>query len=214
MEAVMTPDDSKDAAKDVAFLTELMARAQRRVDPHAFHLVLWGALVFVWYPVLNWLQDQGRHTEMAVFGGVGLLLGVVGSTVLGARIAKRTRLEGADHALADRIGAVVGANVAAAVVLSVIAPSTQFVHGRTVPIVWGLAYASIAFHVGMLYSKDFVWSGLGIFAGACAAMFVPDAAGYVLGPVMGLGMIVPGVLAERRVRRLSKEDAEDAVGTA
>jgi hypothetical protein len=211
----MAPTDpAPDAAKDVAFLRDLMARAQRRIDPHAFHFVLWGTLVLVWYPAINWLQDRGRLTHMAVVGGVGLLLGVVGSAFLGARVARRTRVAGEDTAVGDRIGAVVMANVAAGVALSVFAPATDLVHGRAVPILWGLVYASIAFHVGMLYSRDFVWSGVAIFAGAVAAMFVPHAAGYVLGPVMGLGMIVPGLLAERRVRRLSREDAEHAVGPA
>jgi hypothetical protein len=214
VETVMANEGPQDAAKDVEFLRELVTRAQRRVDPHAYHLVLWGALVLVWYPVVNWLQDQRRFTEMSVVGGIGLLLGIVGSTVLSSRVAKRTRVEGQDHALADRIGTVVGANVGVGVVLSVLAPATRFVDGEAVPILWGLVYASIAFHIGMLYSKEFVWSGIGMFLGACAAMFVPHAAGYVLGPVMGIGMIVPGLVAERRVRRLGREAAEHAVGSA
>ncbi len=36
-------------------------------------------------------------------------------------------------------------------------------------------------------------------------MALPDVQGWILGPVMGLGMIVPGVMAERRVRRLREE---------
>ena len=43
-----------------------------------------------------------------------------------------------------------------------------------------------------------------VFA-AVAAMGFPDINGYILGPAMGLGMIIPGMMAEKRVRRLQAE---------
>jgi hypothetical protein len=199
------------AREDVDFLRDLMARARQRVDPHAFHLVLWGAIVLVGYPLINWLQNEGRMTAMAVVGGIALLAGGVASALLEARLGGRGRVEGEDTGVGRAVGRIVAANVAAGMVLGALAPSTGFVAGPTVPILWGLVYASIAFHVGMLCSREYVWSGLAIFLGACGAMFVPLHAGYVLGPVMGLGMIVPGVIAERRVRLLQREDRESAV---
>jgi hypothetical protein len=48
-------------------------------------------------------------------------------------------------------------------------------------------------------------SGVVIFVGCLIAMSVSEYGGYILGPFMGIGMIVPGLRAERRVRELQSE---------
>ena len=73
-----------------------------------------------------------------------------------------------------------------------------------------LVYALMAFMVGVVYRSEFLWAGLGIWAAAIVAMFLPDYNGFIVGPAMGLGMIVPGVMAERRVRRMRAEEADVA----
>jgi hypothetical protein len=203
-----------DPASDVEFLRELLARTRARVDPHGFHFVWWGAIVLLWFPLATWLQEQGQRTAMAVLGAGCLVLGGVGSAVLEGRLRGRSRLDGEDSAVGRRVGQIVAANIAAGFVLSALAPATGFVRGETVPLLWGLVYASLAFHVGMVYSREFVWGGAFLLLGTCAAMPLGDTAGYVLGPVMGLGMIVPGLVAERRVRRLRREDASDALAVS
>jgi hypothetical protein len=204
------------APDDVAFLRGLLARAQRRVDPHAFHVVHWGAIVLVWYPLESWFQSQGNGLAMVIVAGASLLLGVVLSVALEARLGGRSRVEGEDHALGNHFGRVIAANLTAAAILNAVGPISGFIAGPSVPVIWGLAYASMAFHAGLVYSKEFVFGGVAIFLGTCVAMFFPAQNGYVLGPVMGLGMIVPGLIAERRVRRLRAEDAghDESAGEA
>jgi hypothetical protein len=196
------------ARDDVQFLRGLLARAQRRVDPHTFHVVHWGAIVLVWYPLVNWFQDRGNGVAMAIVAGASLLLGFTLSAMLEWRLKGRSRVEGEDKALGDHFGGVIGANLAAAAILSAVGPASGFIAGTSVPVIWGLAYASMAFHAGLVYSREFVLAGVAIFVGTCVAMFFPAQSGYVLGPVMGLGMIVPGLIAERRVRRLRAEGME------
>jgi len=206
------PQGAQGAQADAAFLRDLLARAQRRVDPHAFHVVHWGAIVLVWYPLVNWFQDRGNGVAMLIVGGASLLLGTVLSITLEMRLKGRSRVAGEDATVGRHFGIVVCANLAAAAVISGVGPASGFIAGHAVPVVWGLAYASMAIHAGFVYSKDFVWAGVAIFLGTCVAMFFPEQSGYVLGPVMGLGMIVPGLSAERRVRRLRASDAGEPSG--
>jgi hypothetical protein len=210
----MTGPELPDAASDAEFLRELLARTRRRIDPHAFHFVWWGAIVIVWYPLTAWLQARGWTTAALGVGIGSLLLGVLGSVVLEARLRGRSRLPGEDSAVGDRVGRVVAGNIAAGAILSVVAPATGFVAGPMVPVLWGLVYASLAFHVGILYSREFTWSGAFILVGTCVSMALGPDCPYLLGPVMGLGMIVPGLLAERRVRSMRREDALDAATAA
>ena len=63
-----------------------------------------------------------------------------------------------------------------------------------------------AFIVGIVYSAEYFWSAGAIFLAALAAMAFPEWNGYILGPVMGLGLFVPGLRAELRVRRMAREE--------
>ena len=55
MTSEAAPTDAH-ATDDLDFLRRLLARSERRVDPHAFHFVHWGLIVLVWYPLSNALE--------------------------------------------------------------------------------------------------------------------------------------------------------------
>ena len=194
--------DAARAERELDLIRDVIARTRRQVDPHAFHYVHWGWIVLIWYPVANWLQLEG---QLAAMGGLGVLA-VLGGFALSAwreaRLGKERRLAGEDVGLARRVGLVVLANIAGGVLLSALAPATGFIDGPNVPIVWGLVYANLAFTTGVIYERDFLVSGVAIFGGVVLALFFQHYNGYILGPVMGLGMILPGRRAEARVRRL------------
>ncbi len=198
---------SDTAPDDLRYIRGVLERTQRRIDPHALHFVSWGAIVLVSYPVMNWLQNAGRLREMAIVGGVALALGIALSVAFEWRLSRRPRLEGEDTFVSAQIHRVVWGALAPAIALSATGPAIGFIDGPAVPIVWGLAYAVMAYMVGVVYRREFMWSGLAIFVGSVLAMNFVDHAGFILGPFMGLGMIVPGLMAEFRVRRLRAEDA-------
>jgi hypothetical protein len=202
--------DPASVASDLEYIRGVMARARRRVDPHAFHFVHWGALVLVWYPLVNLLERTGHRGWMLPVGIAALVLGTLLSAVREMRLARRPRLPGEDSWIGNQVGWIVGGSLGAAAILSAAGPATRFIDGHDVPVIWGLAYAAMAWGVGVVYSPEYRWAALFIFAGALAAMIVPEWNGVILGPAMGLGMIVPGVMAERRVRALAAEPGPDA----
>ena len=50
------------AAADLEYISSVIKRTQKRIDPHAFHFVLWGAIVLVCYPLLNYFQNTENLT--------------------------------------------------------------------------------------------------------------------------------------------------------
>jgi hypothetical protein len=198
--------DAANAGKDLDLIRDVIARTRQRVDPHAFHYVHWGVIVLIWYPVANWLQNEGRLGAMAAVGIAALVLGFALSGVRESRLGKAPRLPGEDVGLARRVTIVVAANIAAGMVLSGLSPATGFIDGPNVPIVWGLVYANLAFTTGVIYERDFMLAGVAIFLGTVLAMLFQSYSGYILGPVMGLGMIIPGRRAEARVRRIAEDE--------
>jgi hypothetical protein len=191
-----------EAQRELAFLRELFERTRRRLDPHAFHFVHWGAIVLVWYPIGAWLQQQGRVDDQLPLGAAALGLGFLLSLVRESRLARSPRVEGENTFVGRQVAWITAACIAAGAVLSALAPAFGFVEGENMPIVWGLVYANLAVMVGIVYERDFLLAGLVIFAGAIVAICLQPWAGYVLGPTMGRGMIVPGRRAEKRVRAL------------
>jgi hypothetical protein len=193
------------ATADLEFIASVMRRTQTAVDPHAFHFILWGSLVLVCYPLLNWLQDSDSLAAMAWVGGGALAIGALGSFFTEMRLAKKPRVAAEDTFVTKQIVMVVWANLVPGILVSSFGPATGLVDGRYIPVVWGLLYANMAFMVGVVYLREYLIAGIAIGVGALLAALNVDYAGYILGPFMGLGMIVPGIIAERRVGRLAKE---------
>lgn len=193
--------------EDLQFIRGIVERTQARIDPHAFHFVLWGALVLVGYPLLNWfdLMDRG---DLRTRVGLGMLaLGVLGSFLLEARLKARSRLEGENTFVSRQVVLLVSYHIGVAAFLSAAGPISGYVPGPFVPILWGFTYASMMYTIGVVYTLEYTIAGFAILLGTMVALFHVRYAGMILGPSMGLGAIVPGVIAERRVARLRTERA-------
>jgi len=203
--------ESRSARDDLSFIKQIIGRTHRLIDPHAFHFVHWGGIVLIWYPLSNLFTDLGRLDWLLPLGIAAIGLGTVLSSVREMRLGRRPRLEGENTFVGRQVIWILASSLGVAGVLSGLAPATGFIEGPDVPIIWGLAYANMAFMIGVVYTRDFLVAGIFIFLGSVAAMLFQDQSGYILGPVMGLGLIVPGVRAERRVRRLREENGERAV---
>jgi hypothetical protein len=205
-----TPDATPDAARDLKLIREILERTEQRIDPHAFHFVWWGSIVLVWYPLANLFMLLGNRPAFFWTMAAALTIGSVGSAVMGYRSGRKPRLAGENTFISRQVGMIVLATVGTGIVLSPLAPAAGFIAHEHMPTMWGLVYAATAFMVGVVYRSEFLWAGAAIWAAALLAMFLPDYNGFIVGPAMGLGMIVPGVMAERRVRRLRAEGAADA----
>jgi len=204
--------DVTTARSDLDLVRDVVRRASQRIDAHAFHCVHWGAIVLIWYPLGNWFSLNENLPLYIAVGAVAVLLGAILSIVRGRRACKDPRLPGGNTFVSSQIGWITFANLTAGGVLSFIAPATGFIPGSDVPIIWGLVYANMAFMMGVAYNRDFMISGTLIFLGTLLAVAFSEYNGFILGPFMGLGMIVPGLRAEARVRRLRQEEPIVATG--
>ena len=228
--------ETANAQQDLAFVKDIVQKTSQRIDAHAFHCVHWGLIVLIWYPVANWFWHQWMAADKAAkasveagtdatihaddmvtwltcyigIGVVSVILGMVLSGVREYRATKNPRLKGDNTFISRQLARIAFASIAAGCILSAVAPSMpghEFIRGENIPIMWGLIYANMAFMMGVAYGRDFLISGIVIFAGCITAIFLQDYNGYILGPVMGLGMIVPGLRAEARVRQLRAADS-------
>jgi hypothetical protein len=193
------------AVNDLRYIREVLERTRRRIDPHAWHFVWWGTIVLLWYPAHNLMHMNLLPDWRFWLFAVALTLGSLGSGLFGWRM-RRPRLAASNTFISRQILIIVFSCLGAALLLNVLGPLMGVLPGRLVPLIWGFAYAHTTFGVGVVYSREYLVSAAVIFAGCIGAMFRPELSGLILGPCMGLGMIVPGVISERRVRRMMAEE--------
>ena len=198
-------EDRASASADLHYIRKILEQTQARIDPHAFHFVMWGTLVLIGYPLLNWLELRERWSSMLWIGVGALVLGAVLSAAFEIRLAGRPRLPAENTFVARQVVLIVAANIGLGALLSSAGPALGIVPEDRVSIVWGFLYANMAYMVGVVYMREYIVAGLAIATGTLIAWKVPDYSGFILGPFMGLGMIIPGVMAERRVARLRRE---------
>jgi hypothetical protein len=194
-------------AEDLHFIRSVLERTQARIDPHAFHFVVWGALVLVAYPLINWFGLLGRGDLQAWTGGGMLVAGFLASSLFEWRLKGRSRLEGENTFVSRQVMQLVFYHIGVAFFVSAAGPASGFVPGPFVPHVWGFTYASMMYTIGVVYTREYMAAGFVILVGTAIALFHERYAGMILGPFMGLGAIVPGIIAERRVARLRAERA-------
>jgi len=196
------------AAQDLALIRRVLEQTRRRVDPQMHHAILWGTIVLIWYPLMSWFERSGDGRAQLIVSFAAVWCGAILSAWRGWRSSRHPRLAAANTTLARQLGAVTGIFVGSGVLLSVAAPALSPGAERFVPHIWGMLYALMLMTLGVFYSREFLFCGLPCLLATMAALRWPDAAGYILGPAMGLGCIVAGCIAERRVARLRRESVD------
>lgn len=193
--------DAERATSELRHLDELLGRARLRMDAHAFHYVHWGWIVLVWFPLETWLAATGRDAAAPWVRGASVALGMALSVGRELRLRGSARVAGEDRHFTRQIVGIVYGSIAVGTLLSALGPPQGLFDETAIPIVWGLVYANIAWVTGIVYRREFLYGAALMLAGVVVAIVFREKAGYVLGPAMGLGMIVPGQIAERDARR-------------
>jgi hypothetical protein len=195
--------NERQATNDLALVERILDATQRRVDPQMFHFIIWGTIVLAWYPLENWLaaNDRGGQAIVAV---VAISLGATLSALTGFLANRSPRLAAADPDFGSRIGLAcsifIGTGVVCSICIGVLGGDS-----RWTPHLWGLIYALMLMTLGVFYSAECFWFGILALAGTIVAAWRLELAGYILGFTMGPAALIPGLIAERRVRRLQRE---------
>ena len=70
---------------------------------------------------------------------------------------------------------------------------------------WALIYGIALSMTGVVYSKEWLLAGIGVFIGMVTAAVIEPYADLILGLAMCLGCVIPSIIALRRLHRLEKE---------
>jgi len=198
--------EEKQLAEDLKFMRSMIERTHREIDPGAPIFITWGLICLIGYIVTHFLIAQQMYIWI---NRLWLSLYAVGFPLtffFGYRIGKRQMVRGAVSYVSKQVWWVWMILIANGILWGTFGLGRNFF--GDIGFLWAWIYGIGLSMTGVLYSKEWLFGGLGVFVGILAAVFIEPYAYVVLGVIMCLGCTVPSVIALRRLRRLEKEDEQ------
>jgi hypothetical protein len=197
-------EKKKIAADDLKFMRSVIEKTCRKIDPGWPILIAWGLILTIGFPLLYFLEIQLDNW----LWHIQWLLVVIGlslSIYFVTKAIKRERKAGLISKLSRQIYWIFIILSANGIIWTCLDLFRDPIGG------FGFLWTAICgiglSMVGILYSREWLYGGLGIFAGIIAAYFIEPYAYVILGIVTGLAFIIPATISQRNYREQEKKDA-------
>ena len=184
----------------------MIDRTRPRIDAAAPIVLTWGVICLIGFPLTEWLVKNGRAGMVdSLWFVLAVLIGAPLSAYFGWRAGKRCSAMGVTPYVARQIGWLWAVLVPNGVLWSFLvrfgldAPYLM-------PFVWAGVYGSGLAVMGILYSKEWLIAGIGVFVAIPVSVLYMSYAGTLLRTTMGLCCIVPALISMR-----NQVDARKAV---
>ncbi len=187
------------AADDLKFMRSVVEKTHKEIDPEAPVMIVWGLVCMIGYTAIYFLVMHQLYKWIWRVYLPLLAIGVCVTVVSGIRVSKRQKKTGLVPQLSKQIGWVWMVVLAHGVVWSTLGLFFDFFGGPG--FLWAMVYSIALSMTGIIYSREWLWGGIGIFAGMVAAFIIKDYAYLILGLAMGAGCIIPAIIAQRRYLR-------------
>lgn len=192
---------------DLKFMRSIIERTQRQIDPAAPIMITWGFICLFGYLATHWLAVEQLFRYiwwlwLIVCWPVGFIL----SIFFGYRVRKREIRRGVRSYVSKQIGWVWAILVPNGIIWTLLGILRDPFGAPG--FLWASIYGIGLSMMGILYSREWLIAGIGIFVAIIVATFAKPYAYIILGVVMGLGCIIPGLMAQQRVRRWENEDVQ------
>ena len=194
------------AADDIKFVRSAIEKAYKQIDPEAHVMIMWGFICTIAYIGIHFLISLSLYEWIPRLYVPLIAAGAsysIFNTIRGLRRARKT-------GYVPRIGVQL---VWTAII--VLIPPVIFDFMGVFKNIFcgpGFVYAwSLGTFLclgGIFHSKEWLFGGIGIFAGVILAFFIRDYAFIILGLATGLGCIVPAIIARKNYLKTEKGNAQ------
>ncbi|MHC4131807.1 MAG: hypothetical protein ACYSSP_02880 [Planctomycetota bacterium] len=198
--------EEKDLAENLQFMRLAIEKTHKEVDPEAHVMIVWGLVCMIGYITIHFLVINQLYKWIWPVYLPLLAIGGCVTIVSGIRVSKQQKKAGVISQVSRQIGWVWCIVLAHGVVWSTLGLFNDFFGGMG--FLWALVYSIALSMMGIIFSKEWLFGGILIFAGMVAAFFIKDYAYIILGLAMGIGCIVPAIIAQRNYRKQEKVNAQ------
>lgn len=199
-------EKQKNCAEDLQFMRSAIEKTRRDFDPGTAIFITWGLLCLIGYTATHFLIAQQTYAKINTVWlslyGVGVPL----SIFFGYRLSKRQNISGFVPYIYIQIGWIWCITVASGIIFGTFWFGRNFV--SDINFLWAWIYAISLSMTGVVYSKEWLIGGIGIFIGMLAAVFFKQYAYLILGFAMCAGCVIPSLITQKRLRDVEKENAK------
>ncbi len=197
----------KELAENLQFMRVAIERTRRDFDPEAPVMIVWGLVCMIGYTTIYFLVMRELYKWIWPVYLPLLAIGLCVTVVSGIRVSRRQKKAGLVPQISNQIGWVWMVVLAHGVLWSTLGLFFDFFGGPG--FLWAMVYSIALSITGIIYSKEWLWGGIGIFAGMVTAFIIKDYAYLILGFAMGLGCIVPAIIAQKRYLKQKRENEQN-----
>ncbi len=190
-------------AEDLKFIRSIVERTHREIDPGAPTLIMWGLLCLIGYTATHILMPYQMYRQI---NNVWLTLYAIGfplSLFFGYKLYKREEIRGVRSHISRQIGWIWFIMIGNGILWGTFRFGGRFL--GDINFWWALILGLALSMTGIVYSKEWLWAGIGVFFGMLAAIFIKPYTYLILGLATCLGCVIPSIIALRRLHRLEKE---------
>ena len=199
--------EDKNVAENLQFMRMAIQKTRRDIDPEAPAMIVWGIVNIVMYWSIYYLVMQELYKWIFPMMVPLLSIGICVTIFSGIRVSKRQKKAGYVPHLSQVIGYIWMIVLAHGAAWSAFGLFYDFFGGPG--FLWAMVYSIGLAMMGIVYSKEWLWGGVGIFAGMVTALIFKNYAYLILGLSRGLGCIVPAIFAQRHYLMQRKQENEN-----
>ncbi len=194
--------EQKELVEDLKFMRSVIDKTSRKIDPGWQMIAAWGLIVLIGFPLLYFLKIHQLDNWLWRIQWILVVAGFSISIYFVKRAIVRERAIGVISKLSKQIYLVFIILSANGFIWTYLNLFRDHVGG------FGFLWTAICgielSMIGILYSREWLYGGMAIFAGIIAATFTEQYAYYILGIVTGLSCIIPAIIAWRNYHKQEK----------
>ena len=198
--------EEKQLAENLQFMRLAIEKTRRDFDPEAPVMIVWGLVCMIGYSAIYFLVKLHLYKWIWPVYLPLLAIGVCVTIVSGIRVSKRQKEAGLVPQIANQLFYVWMILLTHGFMWSMLSLFSDFFGGRNFPaFLWAMIYSIALSMTGVIHSREWLWGGIGIFAGMVAAFIIKDYALLILGFSMGMGCIIPAIIAQKNYRKTGEK---------
>lgn len=197
--------EDKQLNENLQFMRSVIEKTYFQIDPESPVMIVLGLIFMIGFPATGHFLVTPQLYDLVQ--PMWIILWVIGASVAmfyGIRGEIRQKQAGLIPQLSKQLGLVWYILLLNGTAWSALRLFC-FYFGE-LAFLWAAIFGFGLSITGILHSKEWLFGGIAIFISILAAAILKDHAYVILGIVMGLGCIIPAIIAQRRYLRQKREN--------